>query len=338
LYEDHGLAADPWMTLIGYFNSLRELGGMKRLVDDDVRTRLRKMDERGLPNRTLYTPDTVKELTSRLGSAAIPETLDLLESRFDPKLLEDIKNRKKGEEYISRPLDVLLATNMISVGVDVPRLGLMVVAGQPKTTAEYIQATSRVGRKYPGLVCTVFNWARPRDLSHYETFEHYHTTFYKHVEALSVTPFSAGAISRGLAALLVSLIRLPGFEFNANDRAMLMASQRGHRFVNEAIDAITARAELIAGVGVAEKVKQQLKRKMDLWQKRAQRMAQGSRLGFETKKDGATIGLLRKPSIEPWDEFTCLNSLRDVEPTANLILDDHNLDDEETGEEEEANT
>ncbi|HEV3446301.1 MAG TPA: DISARM system helicase DrmA, partial [Gemmataceae bacterium] len=241
LFEKYGLPADPWMTLVGYFNSLRELGGMKRLVDDDVRTRLRKMADRGLANRTLYTPDTVKELTSRLGSTAIPETLDLLESRFDPAVLEEIKTRKKEGEYIPRPLDVLLATNMISVGVDVPRLGLMVVAGQPKTTAEYIQATSRVGRKYPGLVCTVYNWARPRDLSHYETFEHYHSTFYKHVEALSVTPFSAGATARGLAALLVSLIRLPGFEFNANDKAMLMATQRGHQHVNDAIDTITRR-------------------------------------------------------------------------------------------------
>jgi len=336
LFDKYGLGADPWMTLVGYFNSLRELGGMKRLVDDDVRTRLRKMVERGLANRTLYTPDTVKELTSRLRSTAIPETLDLLESRFDPAILEDIKNRKQGGEFIPRPLDVLLATNMISVGVDVPRLGLMVVAGQPKTTAEYIQATSRVGRKHPGLVCTVYNWARPRDLSHYETFEHYHATFYKHVEALSVTPFSAGATYRGLSALLVSLIRLPGFEFNANDKAMLMATQRGHQYVNDAIDAITRRAELVAGVEIAEEVKQQLKRKMDLWQKRAQRMVQGSHLGYETKKDGATIGLLRKPSIEQWDEFTCLNSLRDVEPTANLILDDHNLDDDDTAEEEEA--
>ncbi len=331
LYEKHGADADAWMTLVGYFNSLRELGGMKRLVDDDVRSRLRKMKERGLANRTLYTPDTVKELTSRLGSGAIPETLDLLESRFDPKVLDHLKPRK-GSEFIARPLDVLLATNMISVGVDVPRLGLMVVAGQPKTTAEYIQATSRVGRKHPGLVCTVFNWARPRDLSHYETFEHYHATFYKHVEALSVTPFSAGSTARGLSALLVSMVRQSGFEFNANDKAMLMATQRGHANVTEAIDAIAKRAESIAGVEVGRVVRQQLKSNMDHWQKRAQRIGQGSQLGYETKKDGVTTGLLLKPSSEAWDRFTCLNSLRDVEPAANLILDDHGMDGDDADE------
>lgn len=333
LYEHNGLDADPWMTLVGYFNSLRELGGMKRLVDDDVRTRLRKMADRGLANRTLYTPDTVKELTSRLGSTAIPETLDLLESRFDPEILDKIKKGKAPDgEFVVRPIDVLLATNMISVGVDVPRLGLMVTAGQPKTTAEYIQATSRVGRKHPGLVCTVYNWARPRDLSHYETFEHYHSTFYKHVEALSVTPFSAGATARGLSALLVSLIRQPGIEFNSNDKAMLMASQRSHQYVHEAIEAIVRRAELIAGIDAAAEVRQQLKRKMDLWQKKAQRTAQGNLLGYDMKKDGVTVGLLRRPSIEAWDEFTCLNSLRDVEPTANLILDDFRMDDDELEE------
>ena len=133
-----------------------------------------------------------------------------------------------------RPLDVLLATNMVSVGVDVQRLGLMVVAGQPKTTAEYIQATSRVGRKFPGLVFTVYNWTRPRDLSHYERFEHYHATFYKHVEALSVTPFASGALSRGLTALLVSCVRLQGTEFNANqagqpDRPQPSLCEGSHR-------------------------------------------------------------------------------------------------------------
>lgn len=332
LFDRYGKHADPWMTLVGYFNSLRELGGMKRLVDDDIRNRLGRMDERGLAKRRLYTPDTVKELTSRLGSTAIPETLDLLEGVFDPVALDAIKNRKPGDEYKHRPLDVLLATNMISVGVDVPRLGLMVTAGQPKTTAEYIQATSRVGRKHPGFVCTVFNWARPRDLSHYETFENYHATFYRHVEALSVTPFSSGATYRGLSALLVSLVRLQGTEFNGNERAMLMATKAGEPGVQAVIDAITHRASEIAGKDVADEVRKQLDRKLAHWEKLAQRMSGGSRLGYQTKKDGQTIGLLRKPSTEPWAEFTCLNSLREVEPTANLILNDHGLNDDDGGQ------
>ena len=90
------------------------------------------------------------------------------------------------------PFDVILATSMLQVGVDVPRLGLMLLVGQPKNTAEYIQASSRVGRTAdgPGLVVTLGNWARPRDLAHFEQFRHYHETFYSQVEALSVTPFS----------------------------------------------------------------------------------------------------------------------------------------------------
>ncbi len=98
---------------------------------------------------------------------------------------------------------------MISVGVDVPRLGLMMVAGQPKSTAEYIQATSRVGRSAegPGLVLTLYNWSRPRDVSHYERFEHDHATFYKQVEPLSVTPFAERALDRGLTAVVVAIVR-----------------------------------------------------------------------------------------------------------------------------------
>jgi hypothetical protein len=332
LFERYGEAADPWMTLVGYFNSLRELGGMRRMVDDDVRSRLRQMGERGLARRTLYTPDSVRELTSRLGSAAIPETLDRLETLFDPAM--EAKRKEAGRTHQlptdlkPRPLDVLLATNMISVGVDVPRLGMMVCSGQPKTTSEYIQATSRVGRKFPGLVVTVYNWARPRDLSHYETFEHYHATFYQHVEALSVTPFSEGAIYRGLAALLVSLVRLRGIEFNKNETAMRMATDTTHPFVNEAIDWIVSRARRVGNGEVAQKVEAELKHKVDHWQSRALRLSGGSRLGYEGKKDSETIGLLRRPSIETWDEYTCLNSLREVEPTSLLILDDHNLDDE----------
>src|SRR5205085_4408532 len=121
--------------------------------------------------------DNLDELTSRKSSTEIPEVLDKLEVQFDPAV-DARRKQKQFKELPPRPIDVLLATNMVSVGVDVLRLGLMVVGGQPKTTAEYIQATSRVGRKFPGVVCTVYNWTRPRDLSHYETFEHYHATFY----------------------------------------------------------------------------------------------------------------------------------------------------------------
>src|SRR6266536_2238330 len=188
------------MTLVGYFNSLRELAAMRRSVDDTVSTRLKKMHQRGLTRRFL-DPWSVQELTSRLSATDIPDMLDRLETPFDPAR-KAVKGQKKAPSQY--PIDVLLATNMISVGVDVGRLGLMVVAGQPKTTAEYIQATSRVGRTAaaPGVVCTVYNWARPRDLSHYERFAHYHETFYKHVEALSVTPFSARALDRGLSGAM----------------------------------------------------------------------------------------------------------------------------------------
>jgi len=330
LYEQYGRAIDPWMTLVGYFNSMRELGGMRRLVDDDVYNRAMKMDRRGLAKRFFGT-NYLEELTSRMKSENIPLTLDRLEAPFDPELEAKRKEMaKKGQfkDAPKKPLDALLATNMISVGVDVRRLGLMVVAGQPKATAEYIQATSRVGRDKPGIVCTVFNWARPRDLSHYETFEHYHATFYKHVEPLSVTPFSPGALSRGLAGLLVGLVRLRGMEFNPNEAATKI--QVSDPYVQDAIDAIADRAEIIADEPeVADYCRAELKSKVDLWKAEAQNVTGGRTLTYTPPRGaakGTAINLLTHPGLEKWQEFTCLDSLRDVEPTVKLVIDDRNLD------------
>ena len=87
-------------------------------------------------------------------------------------------------------IDVLLCTNMLSVGVDVDRLGVMLINGQPKSTSEYIQASGRIGRKFPGLIITSYNFLKPRDLSHYENFLYYHSTFHKNVEPVSITPFA----------------------------------------------------------------------------------------------------------------------------------------------------
>jgi hypothetical protein len=312
LYTQYGKAVDPWMTLVGYFNSMNELGGMRRLVEDDVRSRLLRMEQRGLAKRNA---PILEELTSRKSSTDIPDILDRLERVFDPAR----------DATAPRPIDVLLATNMISVGVDVKRLGLMVVTGQPKTTAEYIQATSRVGRNAPGLVCVVFNWARPRDLSHYEQFEHYHATFYQQVEALSVTPFAPRAIDRGLAALLVSYVRLLGPEFNENGQAGKFMEM--HPYVLAAIDEISRRAVTVTGSEeVGEAVQKALEELRTYWLKMTKANV-GTQLGYRTRKDGQTIGLLRQPGQGDWTPFTCLNSLRDVEPSINLILDERSLGD-----------
>ncbi|MDX3524434.1 helicase-related protein [Streptomyces scabiei] len=181
---------DAYWTLIGYFNSLRLLSAAELQVLDDVQERLGHLALRdGVKARRA---DALTELSSRANSSDISRRLKAVER---PLPMPDV-------------LDVLLATNMISVGVDVDRLGLMAVMGQPQTTAEYIQATSRVGRRHPGLVAIMLNSTRSRDRSHYEDFQSFHSALYREVESTSVTPFSARARDRGLHAVVVALARL----------------------------------------------------------------------------------------------------------------------------------
>ena len=318
LYETATHGADPYMTLVGYFNALRELAAMRRAVDDTVSTRLKKMPQRGLPKRFL-DPWSVRELTSRLSASDIPEMLDRLEAVFDPTQRPE-KGRKRASTQF--PVDVLLATNMISVGVDVSRLGLMLVAGQPKSTAEYIQATSRVGRQHPGLVATIYNWARPRDLSHYERFTHYHATFYQHVEALSVTPFSPRALDRGLSGVLVALARIGAAAYNPNLGAGQLVP--ADRALADALATIVRRAEAIDGPTRAGLLQDALTERLDHWQARIAATV-SAKLGYQ-RAGGDTVGLLSPPGEGDWSLFACLNSLRDVEPTVNLILEDGGLD------------
>lgn len=181
---------DPYWTLIGYFNSLRVLGSALLQVEGDVRERLGLVARRrGTQTRRLQSAG---ELTSRVSSADIPRRLKSLERDYESGDADD----------------VVLATNMISVGVDIDRLGLMAVMGQPQSSSEYIQATSRVGRRFPGLVVTIFNSARSRDRSHFENFVPFHQALYRAVEATSATPFAARARDRGLHGVFVALARL----------------------------------------------------------------------------------------------------------------------------------
>jgi hypothetical protein len=326
LYEKYGRTADPWMTLVGYFNSLRELGGMRRVVDDTLRSVLHNMRARGLANRYIR-PFSIEELTSRKGGTDIPKILDRLEAVFDPENEKNLRaNNEAGQrrDFSRIPLDVVLATNMISVGVDVGRLGLMVVAGQPKATAEYIQATSRVGRAFPGIVCTVYNWTRPRDLSHYERFEHYHATFYQHVEAMSVTPFSPRSLDRGLSAVLVAILRLLSDEINANKDAGKI--NRSFPAIDLAIKEIIGRTSLVNAETESKKTVQgMIAARLDYWLNKAYTTTAPAILAYK-KSGGLTLPLLNQRTVGERDLFTCLNSLRDVEPGVALILRDFSMD------------
>lgn len=188
---------DYYWTLLGYFNSIRELGGASSLVYSDIRERLSQIHQRELINRdNKRFIKRNEELTSRISSSEIPETLKKLEENFT--LIDN------------QALDICLATNMVATGVDISRLGLMFIHGQPKTTAEYIQASSRVGRELPngpGLIMTLYSPSKPRDKSQYEQFYSYHSRIYSNVEPTSVTPFSINARQRALHAVLIGMVR-----------------------------------------------------------------------------------------------------------------------------------
>jgi len=330
LFDAFGPIADPYMTLVGYFNSLRELGGMKRLAEDDVQTRsyrvrMSLVQRPGLAQRSV---STIAELTSRVSNADIPKYLDQLEIPFDGAF-----ETAEGKFVVTRvpdaprPIDVVLATNMLSVGVDVNRLGVMVVNGQPKGTAEYIQATSRVGRAFPGLVAAVLTWARPRDLSHYETFEHYHATFYQHVEAQSVTPFSPRAMDRGLTGAMLSVMRNRFEPFSPNTGAGALKSPSSPEMV-ATVGSVTERTWEVTEDSVKKNLANgELKTRADEWAKEA--TVPGRVLVYQKYGAGPTAyALLESPGIRPWSRWTVPMSMREVEPGVNLVMeDDRAIDD-----------
>lgn len=198
---------DPYYSLVGYYNSIRELGGAVRLLQDDIPKRIYRVKTKYNMDKVRYLKKRV-EITSRMSSFEIPNKLSQLEVTCDS----------------NDCLDTAVATNMIAVGMDVDRLGLMVVTGQPKQNSEYIQATSRIGRAFPGLVFTLYNPYRPRDLSHYENFTGYHTQLYRFVEGTTATPFSARARDRVMHALIISAIRLKYPNLASNDSAAEIAT------------------------------------------------------------------------------------------------------------------
>ena len=188
---------DYYWTIVGYFNSIRELGGARSLLAGDIVERLGQLQNMNLieKGRRRFL-NRIKELTSQISSSDIPKNLKEIEKSFT---LEN-----------NQAIDVCLATNMLATGVDIGRLGLMFIHGQPKTSAEYIQASSRVGRNVPngpGLIITLYSPSKPRDKSQYEQFQGYHSRIYANVEPSSVTPFSINAREKALHAIFIGIMR-----------------------------------------------------------------------------------------------------------------------------------
>ncbi|MET7283834.1 helicase-related protein [Kribbella sp. NPDC005582] len=305
---------DAYWTLLGYFNSLRVLGAAYIQSIDDVRDRIKVVA--GRKETELRQIRDPRELTSRKKSSEIPHELKALQTPCtDP----------------GSP-DVVLATNMISVGVDVDRLGLMAVMGQPQTTSEYIQATSRVGRRFPGLVLTLYNASRSRDLSHYESFTSYHRALYSQVEATGATPFALRSLDRGLHGLLVVLARhlLPGA---AGDKSVTVPVESDE--LDRIVDIIVARAVEVEP-DAAPAVRASLEGLVESWRDAVEagtvsqyaRWVEGSHdvrglmvPAGSPAMDGSTgdpLAAIFPPSEPPWPTLTSLRNV-DRESTLKII-------------------
>lgn len=227
---------DKFWTVTAYYNSLKDLGKASTMVDDDVKDFMKRMCFRLKSSSDVRSIGTADELTSRLTTTELNRTLDKLEKM--EYSAENIKNRVF-------PANIVLATNMISVGIDVARLNVMLLVGQPKLTSEYIQASSRVGREYPGMAFVMYDGGKSRDRSHYEQFRPYHESFYKYVEPTGATPFSEPARKRALHAVLIAYLRLSDPSLRLDNFAANFRKDKYQKEIDEITDFIVERCKSV---------------------------------------------------------------------------------------------
>jgi hypothetical protein len=286
--------ADTWWTLVAYHNSKRELGKTLSLARDDIPARLCALGEK----RTIAGAG-VKELSANLKDSEIPEALHQLSTAIPDK----------------SALDFVACTNMLSVGVDVQRLGLMMVNGQPKTVSEYIQASSRVGRdakRPPGIVFALFSPSKPRDRSHYEFFRAFHKGYYRHVEPTSVTPFALPAQDRGLHGAFLALVRMVS-PLHANSHASKVNAQIA--VVRKLADDFLERIKEARDGNISES-SACLEEFISYWTGLA--ASKGTNLRFQS--GGKSHAHLIRPFREPGDGWETLQSLRHVDTPLKLIV------------------
>lgn len=298
---------DQFYTMVGYFNALKDLGASSNIINDRVNSYVRTLLQRkfkeesesvglGVMDFPHYTRHD--ELTSRKTAKEIKETLELLNLKYTEAAC----------------FSYVLASNMLSVGIDISRLGLMAVYNQPKSNSEYIQATSRVGRQNPGLVLVLYNSMRSRDKSHYEQFSYYHKAFYRYVEATSVTPFSARAIEKALHSVFIALVRLSIPEMSSNDAASkFRMSLNG---IDEIMDFIFARVRDVQPQSLSF-AREWLTAVAEEWE----RLAKINHDTLVYKSSGNALSLLNSAENDFKLPFPAvLNSLRNVEASSNIFI------------------
>lgn len=319
---------DKYWTLTVYFNSLKDLGKCSTLVDDDVKDFIKRTSFRLGTARDARMIGRADELTSRVSTTELNETLDKLE-----------KWSYSAESFANKryPSNVLLATNMISVGIDVARLNVMLMVGQPKLTSEYIQASSRIGRTYPGVAFVLYDGSKSRDRSHFEQFRAYHESFYKFVEPTGATPFSKPARDRALHAVVISLLR-------HLEPTLLQETDASHFTKKAYSDRINAIKRMIAGrdssiigrmnTGIEDDsndVVGEIDYIIDRWENMAEEYNEGhfsyGEKYMNKSPDSDNGRLMKQYNSDPYDTeaFETMTSVRNVDSTVSgnvLIWED----------------
>jgi len=312
---------DAWWTLVVYHGSLRGVGQSHRLAAHEIPEILGQIlvPNEAAPSADAQATDPTAAASRILtGNQVVPLT-----SQVDAAGIQDVLRRLQKPFYDPESVSLVLCTNMLSVGIDISRLALMIVNGQPLTTAEYIQASSRVGRDVvPGIVLAHYNRRRPRDLSHFENFRPYHDSFYRFVEPTSVTPFSAPARYRALHAALVILLRHGIDNLLRNENAFHMAPQDGA--VQKAMGLLIQRCGL-ADAGSAKDVEEQVRRLVEEWDNHKRKgLLYQSR---EPQLPGLLRNVFEHPDKGLWET---MQSMRSVDRMSDLkVIRPYSLDREE---------
>jgi hypothetical protein len=305
--------ADQFWTILSYFKSLKHIGRFSNKITAELIPEIKQLQVRYLMNQFPYNNNYNKlpyrnlELTSRIPNERIKKNLDKLDIPFNGNL----------EKHHS--FDIVLATNMISVGLDVGRLGIMLMNGMSMNTAEYIQASSRVARKNEGIVFTLFDSNSTRDLSYFEDFVPFHKTFYKQVEPISVTPFAENAVNKLLFTSMVAYFR---HKLGYADNKMAVALiENGNMLQLE-----NELKQIFDNHSFADKedrdvIEAKIKDLLEAWKCKID--ASSNLHYYGSRQDNQRVQNLLKPFQERVNEEDILvgmQSMRSVEPSANIKI------------------